>query len=254
MRMPGPLALPGLRLAWIRITRHRHIRPLRLPARAELHNTAEASYNKTWTSKNNSSLQLLVTGYYIYEDHTIKPVTQPLSTDSSILVTTFQNVKADIQYGVDNTLNYSTGPLSIVANFNGYETIIQSIDVTTKMLRYNAKLSATYKFGAGISTQISAQRRSKSPNLQGYQKAVNGVDFAIRKGFWQNRGSVTFIINDVFNSRISYAVYDQPLTYQNTMSRRDIRFYKVTIQLPLSRGTNKMKERKVSGPDIDFGN
>lgn len=222
--------------------------------RPEFVNTAEASYNKTWTRESGSSLQWLVTGYYIYEDHTIKPVTQPLATDSSILVTTFQNVKADIQYGIDNTINYSVGPLSLVANFNGYESIIQSIDVTTKLLRYNAKLSATYKFGAGISAQVSAQRRSKSPQLQGYQKAVNGMDFALRKGFWQNRGSVTFIINDVFNSRIFYTVYDQPLAYQVSMSRRDIRFYKVTIQLPLSRSTRKMKERKVSGPDIDFGN
>jgi len=222
--------------------------------RPEFVNTAEASYNKTWTRESGSSLQWLVTGYYIYEDHTIKPVTEPLATDSTILVTTFQNVKADIQYGIDNTLNYSVGPLSVVANFNGYESIIQSIDVTTKLLRYNAKLSATYKFGAGISAQISAQRRSKSPQLQGYQKAVNGVDVALRKGFWQNRGSVTFIINDVFNSRIFYTVYDQPQAYQVSMSRRDIRFYKVTLQIPLSRSTSSMKERKVSGPDIDFGN
>jgi len=222
--------------------------------RPEFVNTAEASYNKTWTRETGSSLQWLVTGYYIYEDHTIKPVTQPLATDSSILVTTFQNVKADIQYGIDNTINYSVGPLSLIANFNGYESIIQSVDVTTKLLRYNAKVSATYKFGAGISAQVSAQRRSKSPQLQGYQKAVNGVDFALRKGLWQNRGSVTFIVNDVFNSRIFYTVYDQPLAYQVSMSRRDIRFYKITMQFPLSRSTRKMKERKVSGPDIDFGN
>ncbi len=125
--------------------------------RPEFVNTAEASYNKVWERNTNSSLQWLATGYYIYEDHTIKPVTYPLASDSTILVTTFQNVKADIQYGIDNTLNYSAGPWAIVGNFNLYESVIQSIDVTTKMLRYNAKLSATYKFKAGISAQVSAQ-------------------------------------------------------------------------------------------------
>jgi hypothetical protein len=222
--------------------------------RPEFINTAEASYSKTWSAESGGSLQWLATGYYIYEDHTIKPVTQPYAHDSTILVTTFQNVKADIQYGVDNTLNYSVGQWTLLANFNGYETVIQSIDITTRMLRYNAKLSATYKFGHSISAQISAQRRSKSPQLQGYQRAVTGADFALRKGFWQNRGSLTFIVNDIFNSRKLYTVYDQPLAYQVSMSRRDIRYYKLTLQIPLSRGNSKVKERKVSNPDIDFGN
>jgi len=113
--------------------------------RPEFVNTAEASYNKVWERKTGSSLQWLATGYYIYEDHTIKPITYPLATDSSILVTTFTNVKADIQYGFDNTLTYTSGPWSLLANFNGFEMILQSVNVTTKMLRYNAKLSATYK-------------------------------------------------------------------------------------------------------------
>jgi len=220
--------------------------------RPEFINTAEASYNKVWERNTNSSLQWLATGYYIYEDHTIKPVTYPLQSDSSILVTTFQNVKADIQYGIDNTMNYTLGNWSFVGNVNLYESIIQSIDVTTKMFRYNAKLSASYKFRGGFSAQVSGQRRSKSQQLQGYQKAITAADFALRKGFWNNRASLTFIINDIFNSRKTYTIYDQPTLYQTSMSRRDIRYYKLTLQLPLSKGATK-KERKVSGPDIDFG-
>jgi hypothetical protein len=38
------------------------------------------------------------------------------------------------------------------------------------------------------------------------------------------------------------------------MNRREIRYYKVTLQLPLSRGTSKSKTKKVAEPDIDFGN
>ncbi len=223
--------------------------------RPEFVNTAEFSYNKTWSTDNEHSLQWLPTAYYIYEDHTIKPLTSPLSTDSTILVTTFQNVKADIRYGLDNTLTYSAGPLSVLFNVNAYKVILQSIDYTTKMLGYNAKLNLTYKFAAGISAQASAQRRSKNPGLQGYQNAVNGVDFALRKSFLQNKGSVTFSINDVFNSRRFINVYDQPGVYQASMSRREIRYFKLSVQLPLGKLTNgKMKERKVDRPDIDFSN
>jgi outer membrane receptor protein involved in Fe transport len=222
--------------------------------RPEFINTAEVNYNKTWEGHSENSLQWLSTGYYIYEDHTIKPVTQPLQSDSSILVTTFQNIKADVQYGIDNTLNYSAGPLSIVANFNAYEAIIQSIDVTNKMLRYNAKLSLGYKFGSGFSAQLSGQRRSKGPQLQGYQKAVTAADFALRKGFWKNRASLTFIINDIFNSRRFVTIYDQPLAYQTSMNRREIRYYKLTLQLPLSKVASKTKAKRIADPDIDFGN
>jgi outer membrane receptor protein involved in Fe transport len=221
--------------------------------RPEFVNTAEASYNKTWEKSSGHNLQWLATGYYIYEDHTIKPFTSPLATDSTILVTTFTNVKADIQYGIDNTLNFTAGPWSLVGNFNLYETILQSINIDTRMLRYNAKLSASYKFAHGFSAQISGQRRSKSPSLQGYQRAVTAADFALRKGFWDNRASITFIVNDIFNSRKFYSIYDQATTFQTSMNRRDIRYYKVTLQLPLGKGPTK-RERKVSGPDIDFGN
>jgi len=223
--------------------------------RPEFVNTAELSYNKTWTSTRNHSLQWLPTAYYIYEDHTIKPIVTPLTTDSTILVTTFQNVKADIRFGLDNTMIYTTGQLSILFNINAYKVILQSIDFTNEMIGYNAKVNFTYKFPAGISAQASAQRRSKNPSLQGYQNAVNGVDFALRKSILQNKGNITFSINDVFNSRKFVTIYDQPGIYQASMSRREIRYFKLSVQLPLGKLSNsKMKERKVDRPDIDFSN
>ncbi|MEP6737568.1 MAG: outer membrane beta-barrel protein, partial [Chryseolinea sp.] len=223
--------------------------------RPEFVNTAEFNYSKTWTTANENSLQWLPTAYYIYEDHTIKPLVSPLATDSTILVTTFQNVKADIRYGIDNTVTYSAGPLSLLVNLNAYKVILQSVDYVNKMIGYNAKVNLTYKFPAGISAQASAQRRSKNPGLQGYQNAVSGMDFALRKSFMQNKGSITFSINDVFNSRRFVSVYEQPGIYQVSMNRREIRYFKLSIQLPLGKLTGgKAKERKVERPDIDFSN
>jgi hypothetical protein len=223
--------------------------------RPEFDNTAEMSYNKTWTQKSGGSLQWLATGYYIYQDHTIKPLVQPLATDSSILVTSYQNVKADIRYGIDNTLSYTTGPLTIVANLNAYEIIYQSVNFTNRLVGYDAKLNLTYQFGVGISAQLSGERSSKSPKLQGYNKAINGIDFALRKGFWQKRANITFMINDVFNSRRAIAIYDQPTTFQTSMNRREVRFYKLTLQLSLGKTNgSKLKEKKVERPDIDFSN
>jgi hypothetical protein len=70
----------------------------------------------------------------------------------------------------------------------------------------------------------------------------------------KNKASVTFIVNDIFNSRRFVTIYDQPTTYQASMSRREIRYFKVTLQLPLGSITGKPKERKLDRPDIDFSN
>lgn len=218
--------------------------------RPEFINTGEVNYNKSW-----GNTTWLATAYYIYEDHTIKPLTQPLATDSSVLVTTFVNVKADIQYGVDQTLKLSLGRrFSAIANLNVRNFKVQSTTLQNQLWTYNAKLILTYQFPAGISAQVSGTNESKSPQLQGYRQAVRGLDFALRKGFWQNRASVTFTVNDAFNSRRFISIYDQPGAYQITMNRREVRFYKVALQLPLGKDVTKRKERKMDRPDVDFGN
>ena len=88
----------------------------------EFVNTAELNYNR-----NVGSAQWLATAYYICEDHTIKPFVQPSPTDSSLLVTTFVNVTADIQYGLDQTLKVDWGRhFSILGNLNFRHFAIQS--------------------------------------------------------------------------------------------------------------------------------
>lgn len=218
--------------------------------RPEFVNTAEVNYNKSF-----GGINWLATAYYIYEDHTIKPFTQPSPTDSSVLVTTFINVKADIRYGFDNTLKFNIGPnLSAVANLNVFNVILQSVNLQNQLVSYNAKLNLTYRFPANISAQLTGTNDGKAPSLQGYRQAVRGVDFAVRKGFWANRASVTFSVNDLFNSRRFVSIYDQPGAYQVSMNRREVRFYKLSIQLPLGSDSAKRNQRKMERPDVDFSN
>ncbi len=217
----------------------------------EFVNTAELNYNTSF-----GSLSWLASAYYIYEDHTIKPFTQPSATDPTILVTTVINAKADIQYGMDNTLKYTIGAFSTTANFNLFNFIIQTNTLQNKLWIYRAKLNLTYKLPANISFQINLNRDSKSPSLQGYRLPVQAADFAIRKAFMGNRASVAFSVNDVFNSRKFYSVYENENTFQTTMNRRDVRFFKFTLTLPLGKAnlTFKKKDNKIDKPDIDFSN
>lgn len=198
--------------------------------RPEFVNTSELAYTLT-----KDKLQWFASLYYIYEDHTIKPFTQPSADDPSILVTTFLNVKADIQYGLDQSLKFDLGKnLTILASANTHSFAIQSDSASVQRWVYNAKLNLTYTLPANITAQLSGTRDSRGVNLQGYRRAVDATDFALRKGLWNNRGSLVFTINDIFNSRRYYSIYDQPTVFQTSMSRRDVRYYKFTLQLPLA--------------------
>ena len=220
--------------------------------RPEFINAAELNYNRTM-----GRAQLLSTAYYIYEDHTIKPFVQPSATDPSVLVTTFVNVKADIQYGLDETFKVDWGRhFSLLASINARSFAIQSTTINTQLWVYNAKLNLTYRFPANITAQLTGSRDSRGVGLQGYRLPVMAADFALRKGFWQNKGSVVFTINDIANSRRFVSIYDQPTVYQASMSRREVRFYKLTVQIPLnkSEGATRKNQRKLDRPDVDFSN
>ncbi|MFM9840907.1 MAG: TonB-dependent receptor domain-containing protein [Cyclobacteriaceae bacterium] len=218
----------------------------------EFVNTAELNYNKAW-----NNINLLSTFYYIYEDNTIKPFVQPSVTDPNVLVTTFTNVKADVRLGFDNTLTFSIGKkLSILGNFNGYYVSLQTDTQDRSLWAYNAKVNVTYNFPFNISAQLNTSRSSLFPQLQGYRSPVFAADFALKKSFWNNKASVLFTINDIFDSRKQIAIYDQPTTYQTSLNRREIRFYKITLTLPLNRAASskKKKDLKIARPDVDFNN
>jgi ferric enterobactin receptor len=217
----------------------------------EFVNTAELNY-----SQNMGHLSWLASAYYIYEDHTIKPFTAPSETDPSILVTSVINAKADIQYGMDNTLKYSAGAFTVTGNVNVFNFAIQTTTLENSAWVYRAKLNLSYRFPGNISANINVNRDSKTPGLQGYRLPIQAADFAIRKSFMNNRASVVFSVNDVFNSRKQVSTFEQANIYQESMNRREVRFYKLTLQLPIGKAnaTFKKKDRKMEKPDVDFSN
>ncbi|MFM9838724.1 MAG: TonB-dependent receptor domain-containing protein [Cyclobacteriaceae bacterium] len=218
----------------------------------EFVNTAELNYSKSWNTTN-----FLSTFYYIYEDNTIKPLVQPSATDPNVLVTTFTNVKADVRLGFDNTVTFSVGKkLNVLGNFNGYYVSLQTDTEDRSLWAYNAKVNITYNLPFNISAQLNTSRNSLFPQLQGFRSAVFATDFALKKSFWNNKASLLFTINDMFDSRKQIAIYDQPTTYQTSLNRREIRFYKITLTLPLNRTASSRKKRdlKIARPDVDFNN
>jgi ferric enterobactin receptor len=215
----------------------------------EFVNTAELSYNQ-----NINKISWFASAYYIYEDHTIKPFTTPSETDPSLLVTTFINTKADIQYGMDNTFKYSGKKLGATVSFNVFQWILQTQTITSQALTLRSKATLSYKLPANFSAQINVERSSKSPSLQGYRLPVSAADFALRKSLMNNRGGIVFTVNDIFNSRKYRSTFESANVYQISMNRREVRYFKLTLQLPIGKpdASFKKKDRKLEKPDVDF--
>lgn len=147
--------------------------------------------------------------------------------------------------------------LSVLASLNVFNFTLKTDTYSKSLWTSRSKLNLTYKFKGNVTAQLSGNYDTKSPSLQGYRGAIVAADFAIRKSFWNNKGSLAFTVNDIFNSRKQISIYDQPSAYQESMTRREVRFYKLTLQLPLNRkstSTVKKKNTNSTRPEVDFSN
>jgi outer membrane receptor protein involved in Fe transport len=221
----------------------------------EFINLAELSYNKIFGSNN-----WLATIYIADETNTLKPLTYRSPTDPSVKITTFVNGTNEVMYGVDNTLKLTFGKnLELMLNANVYNFTVNVDTFHNSGWTWNSKANMTYKFPADISMQINGGYEADRPAAQGTRKGVSYMDFALKKSFFHNAANITFSISDAFNTRREISILDQPSYYQESMRRRDTRFYKLSVQIPFGKADasmfKKMKEgRKQGGQEQpDFG-
>ena len=222
----------------------------------EFVNLAEFSYNKVFGSNN-----WLSTLYLADETNTLKPLTYPSTTDPTVKITTFVNGTNELMYGWDNTLKLSFGKnLELMLNGNVFHYTVNVDTFHNANWAWSSKANLTYKFPFDISAQINGGIEGDRPSAQGTRKGVAYADFAVKKSFFHNAANLTFSINDVFNSRKDISILDQPTYYQETMRRRDTRFYKISLQIPFGKADasmfKKMKDAKKGGQQQeqpDFG-
>ena len=107
--------------------------------------------------------------------------------------------------------------------------------------------------------QLNGNYESDQITLQGERKANAFMDFAVKYTF--NRiSSLTFAVNDVFNSRKEISYLNQSSFYQESMRRRDLRYFKVSLQMPFGkmdasifRKAKDAKRQQTPGQEMDFG-
>ncbi len=203
----------------------------------EFINTAELNYSKIVGNSN-----ILSSVYYRLEENPIVGVAYPALYDSTILINTFTNGNFVHRYGFDNTFKTNLGKSwELTANVNVFSLRVVTDQYNRQGWAANGKLIANYKFpdNASIklhgkpfikfSTQLLGNYESRQIMPQGYKKAIPFADFAFKAEAFKV-ASLTFSVNDLFNSRKNITVFDQATYIQEIMRRRDARYFKVSLQ------------------------
>ncbi|MEO5581914.1 MAG: outer membrane beta-barrel protein [Saprospiraceae bacterium] len=218
----------------------------------EFINLAELNYNKIFGSHN-----WLSTLYLSNETNTIKPFISPSITDPSVLVTRFVNGTSELMYGLDNTLKLGFGKnLEIMLNANLFKFNVSVDTITNSGWTGNGKINLTYRLPSNFSVQLNGALEGNRPIPQGNRQSIAYADFAVKKSFFHNAANVTFSVNDIFNTRKDITVFTQPTFIQETMRRRDTRYFKLSLQIPFGKADasifKKSSKRQEGQEQPDF--
>ncbi|MES2647280.1 MAG: outer membrane beta-barrel family protein [Bacteroidota bacterium] len=216
--------------------------------RPEFTNSFELNYSKTYNSGNFLGS--------VYFRNTIGDITEYSDTittdqylqlnnaaiDPNAILNTFINVKNQNRLGIDLTLQQKLAKnFEIVPNINlQYRKVNASIDkqnLSNEGFNWEAKLITNYKIESqksklfnNLSFQLTGEYESPEVIPQGKNKEQYSVDFALRKDlFKENKGNLTFSIEDVFNTRRWGTIYDTDDFYQDSYRRWNVRSFRLTF-------------------------
>ena len=221
----------------------------------EFVNLTELNYNKQFGGNN-----WLVSAYFMLESQTIKPYAKTSTEDPSVLITTFANLGNEIRYGLENTFRLAvTKNMDFTTNVNVYNLSISSDSTRVEGWAWDGKASINYKFPNSFSAQLNGSYESERVSPQGKRLAVAFMDFAVKKAFFGGAANVTLSVNDVFNSRKELSVYNFPSFNQESMRRRDLRYFKLSLQMPFGKmdasifKKGKKQQGQGQGQEMDYG-
>ncbi len=220
----------------------------------EFINLSELNYNKQFGGNN-----WLISAYFMLESNTIKPFANPSKEDPSVLITTFVNANDEIRYGLDNTFRLALSKnVDFTTNFNVYNLSITTDSTKVEGWAWDGKASINYKFTNGFSAQLNGGYESDRVIPQGKRVGIGYMDFAVKKAFFGGVANVTLSVNDVFNSRKEINMFNLPNFSQESMRRRDLRYFKLSLQMPFGKmDASIFKKSKrpqgQGGQDMDFG-
>ncbi len=236
--------------------------------RPEFTNSFEVNYNKNYPTGN-----LFVSLFY---RNTTNDITQYTDTISSIqfqqlnnaaiapnaVLNTFINAKSQNRMGLDVTWQQKIGKnLEIIPNVNlQYRKVratFKNIDLSNQGFNWESKLIINYKLIQpkpailkDLSFQLIGEYESPEVIPQGRNKPQYGIDFAVRKDILKNKkGTITFGIDDVFNTKRWGSIIETENFYQDSFRRYRVRSFRLTFSYKFGDPNFSIFKKRSHGSD-----
>ena len=213
----------------------------------EFSNSFSLNYLRTWTLHS-----LLVSAYYRPTSDVMQRVNWQSSTDGLMYATT-KNLAHSMSSGLELTAKnklFKILDLSTTANFyyyklDGFSYVIDNQTVTGQgnhSFTWNARMQMSFRLPYDISVQSTVNYRSRQVISQGYRKANYGMDFGVRKNFFNKKLTVSLNCRDLLNSR-KWQTYTSSDTFTRFQkNRRQSRNFNLTVTWNF--GNMKRKDRQ----------
>ncbi len=185
---------------------------------------------------------------------------QNAAVDPNAILNTWVNASTTNRYGAEFTLQYKAGTNfditpSINMQYRKVNARINDIDLSNKGFNWDARLTANYKIKTeekpvfnNLAFQVMGNYESPRVIPQGKRLSEFSVDFAIRKDLLKNnRGTITFGINDVFNTRRWGTIYDTENFYQDSYRRWNVRNFRITFSYKFGKADFSLLNRNNRG-------
>lgn len=189
---------------------------------------------------------------------------QNAGVSPNAILNTFINASTTNRYGAEFTVQQKFGKnFDITPNINmQYRTVkarLNNIDLSNEGFNWEAKLTMNYKIEAqgsplfnGLGFQLLGEYESSQVIPQGKRKPQYSVDFAMRKDFLKdNKATVTFSINDIFNSDRWGQIYDTETFYQDSYRRWNVRSFRLTFSYKFGKSDFSLSNKKRDGEGGD---
>ncbi|WEK34791.1 MAG: TonB-dependent receptor [Candidatus Pseudobacter hemicellulosilyticus] len=213
----------------------------------EFTNSFEFNYNKTYGTGS-----FLGVVYYRYSTDEITQYSDTITAakyeqlnnaavDPNAILNTFINANSEQQWGAELTLQQKIGSqFDLTPTFNlqymKVKANVNNLDLSNEGFNWETKLTLNYRLASTspvfnkLAFQLISEYESPEVIPQGKRKARYNTDVAVKKDFLKdNKASITFNVNDVFNHRRWGTIYDTETFYQDSYRRRNVRNFRITF-------------------------
>jgi outer membrane receptor protein involved in Fe transport len=248
-----------------------NIRQGNLNLMPETTNSFELNYNRSYEKGN-----FIVSGYFRnnraditrFSDTLTKEQFETLNNAAispDAILNTFINADFTNRMGLELNLQHKfSDRFDIMPTLNLQYRHVRAqsgeLNLDNRGFNWDAQLNANYRTASKrkafdkLAFQLAGRYRSPFVIPQGKTISEARVDFAIRRDFLKdNKGSVVFAIDDVFNSRRWGSEIETPNFIQDSFSRWNVRSFRLTFSYRFGAKDFQLNNKRKGGEGSDGG-